>query len=139
MGLLQKLGGRKFIMAIIAGGFASYLEVGTAKGLSPTMAGFLVALVGSFSVVNHLATKSYEESRSGSNDNSDGYVGEQIEQLSTLLSQASNNGEVVKQYLGTLNESIAQVQATAGQLGIGMVNMNKEIQQVKRAVVQPTF
>ncbi len=139
MGLLQKIGGRKFIMALIAGGYGSFLEIYTAKGLTPTMAGFLIALVGSFSVVNHLATKSYENSRSGNGD--EGVLAQKIDELS-VLAKASNDGEAVQtllKYLSGMNESIQQVQSTAGQLGLGVVNLNKELQTVKRAVVQPNF
>ncbi len=62
MGLMQKLGGRKFLMALACIGVAIVMELKGPKGLSVEMAGFMTAIVGLFSAANTAATKHYLQS-----------------------------------------------------------------------------
>jgi hypothetical protein len=66
---MLKLGGRKFLLALICVAASVYLEL-TGHALSATMAGFLVSIVGLFAAANTAATKNHLQSKSnGNSDN----------------------------------------------------------------------
>lgn len=147
MDLLQKIGGRKFLMALIATGAAVFMEVGTSKGLSVNLAGLLVGLVGVFSAANYKTTAKHFDMKAGVGENDDDLVNSHKDLSSkvaelTSIAKASADSDNVKKLVDLLtdiNTGISQVQATSGQIGQAVVNMNKEVQQVKRAVSQPSF
>lgn len=138
MDVLQKLGGRKFIMAILAIGASMFLEMKTEKGLSTTMAGFLTAVVTTFGVANYAATKEFMKTKSKSSG-SGVDVSEQIDNLAkkvdelTTAAMSINNQDSVNQLISlltNLNQSIADVKGATGQIGAAMVNVGKEVRNL---------
>lgn len=146
MDILQKLGGRKFIMAIIAIGAGMYLEMMTPHGLSVNMTGLLVGLVGAFSAANYMATAKHFDFKAGGNDDNDSSEG--IKQLSNQVTDLTNLARSMAdpqatqnllQVLQNVNQALTQVQQVSGQIGVGVVGLSKEVSAIKRAVSQPTF
>jgi hypothetical protein len=148
MDMLQKLGGRKFLIALIGLGVGAYLEL--VHGLSVNMASLIVGLVGAFSVTNHLTTSKYFDQRANSSsDDSLKGMKQSLEEIKAIAISAKGNPDDVQQLVellksinanvGAVGESIKTVQDTTGQIGLGMVNIGKEVKAVHRAVGQPTF
>jgi hypothetical protein len=147
MDLLQKLGGRKFLMALIGLGAGSYVEL--THGLSVNMASLIVGLVGAFSVTNHLTTSKYFDQRSDSSS-ADTLKGmrQSLDEIKAIANSKGNEDDVQKLVelltningnIATVGHSIKQVQDTTGQMGQVVVNLGKEVKLVKAAVVQPQF
>lgn len=142
MDWMQKIGGRKFLIALLAIGAGMYLEIAKAGGLSVNMAGLLVGLVGAFSVANSVITgKHFDFKSSGDGDSSDaiGQMSKQITDL-TKIATAANDQENVNKLaalLSSIHQSIEELKGTTGQVGTLMVNVGKDVQSVKKAVSQP--
>lgn len=122
MDLMQKLGGRKFLMAIIVIGAAIFLEIKSDKGLQPTMAGFLVAMVGTFSVANYASTAKFLGSRGKGGDTSvhdkldamaqsmqGVYSPESQEAWQSLLSNVVNNTQGLKDTLAQTSTAVVNL------------------------------
>lgn len=137
MDALQKLGGRKFLMALIVIGAAIVLEIKTEKGLDTTMAGFLAAIVTAFGVTNYASTKEFIKGKK-SGGSQEG-VSEKLTELSvkvdelTTAASSINNQDSVQQLislLNSINQGIAEVKGTTGQIGTAMVNVGKEVRKL---------
>lgn len=102
MGLIQKLGGRKFWMALMAAAVAVFLELHSDKGLTPTMAGFLGSLVGMFSVANSLVTTKHMDATMGD-----------VNSNPQLLEQ----GQALINVLGSINERVTDTQNITANTG----------------------
>src|SRR5690554_3228678 len=128
MEFLQKIGGRKFIMALIAVGVATAIEIKTDRGLSVTMAGLLGSLVAAFSLANYANTASYNKTILGKRDES---------KLDEILenTRAAADPEVIGQVQDLLsninvgNQEIKNLTSTLGQTVLGLA---KEVQVIKK-------
>ena len=57
--LIQNLGGRKFLLSILAIGCGTAIEVLTVRGMTPAFAGVLTGIVAAFAVSNWASTREY--------------------------------------------------------------------------------
>ena len=133
MGMMQKLGGRKFLMAVVTILAAILLEIKSEKGLTPTMAGFLVAIVSAFSAVNVMATGKYLESESGSPSDSSAVTGK-LDRIENIVQQNGFSPEIkssLLNVLGNMQNDLTQLKETSGQIGKAMVNNTRDIQYIK--------
>lgn len=126
MGAMQVLGGRKFLMTLLVIGIAIFLEVRSERGLSPTMAGFLVAIVGTFSAVNYAASVKLTPSNRSQGNTTNNYppVHEKLNDITDMLQRGAANPESLQMLLttlGTMKDDIAQVKNTSGQIGQAVV------------------
>lgn len=143
MDMLQRLGGRKWILALVAIGVGAYIELYTQRGLSQTMAGLLAALVASFHAANHFTTQMYLKSKGSSGASaSDSRIEAMSAKLDKVHDVAVNaqDGEQVKQFVTLLKgiqDSLVQVQSTTGQVGQAVLNVSRDVQMVKKATTQP--
>lgn len=118
MDFLQRIGGRKFLMALIVVGVAVGLEL-SGKGLTPTMAGFLASVVGLFSAANYATTARHMETKGGGSS-----------QLDTVLSkiEQANDPEKVKELISLLTsmqEKLSTIEFVSGQTGHAVVNLGQ--------------
>jgi hypothetical protein len=126
MGIMQKLGGRKFLMALVVVGAGMFLEAKTDKGLSPTMAAFLASIVAAFSVANYASAAKYEDSRKGA-PAVDSDLHDKVNQILQTMGNGFN-GESVNMMLQVLtkqNNDLDEVKKATGQVASSMVNLLK--------------
>lgn len=121
MDMVTKMGGRKFLMAMLAIGIATYLEV-SGKGLSLNMAGFLITVVGAFSVTNLASTSKYLSSKSPRAYDS---VHEKLDDMKATLDKtfdpsAQND---LTGLLVSINDRLNSVTETTGLLAKTVVNL----------------
>ena len=57
--MLTRLGGRKFLMALITIGVGTAIEMYTTRGITPAFAGLLATIVATFSITNTANSKAY--------------------------------------------------------------------------------
>ena len=125
MDMMTKFGGRKFLMALLAIGIATFLEVKTDKGLSVNMAGFLITVVGAFSVTNLAATGNFLKSRKPGADTEP--LQSKLDQLHSTVEKAMDP-ELQKKFidvLGNMHNDIKEVKGLTGQIGQTMINQSK--------------
>lgn len=135
MDVLQKLGGRKFLMAIVATGAAMYLEMHSDKGLTTTMASFLGAMVATFHAANYASTKEFMKSKStqkGVPQEGIDQLHAKIDTLTTAANQMNSQDSIDKlvALLNNINQGISEVRGTTGQIGTAMVNVGKEVKKL---------
>lgn len=130
MDILQKLGGRKFLMAIIVLGAAIYLEMNHANGLSPTMASFLIAIVGTFSVANYASTAKFTDSK-GKQDPS---LHNKVDAIQSIVSSTYNKDTetALVNMITSLHQNMAAVKDTTTQVGTAVINLNNQLMNLKR-------
>lgn len=131
MDLMQKLGGRKFLMTLIVLGVAVFLEMHSEKGLTTTMAGFMLAIVGTFSVVNFASTNTFMKNKpTATGDNS---LHKKIDTLAKAVDTgfSPERTENLAKLLANINNGLTQVQTVAGQVAQAVVNQNSVIQNLK--------
>lgn len=132
MDFLQKIGGRKFLMALLTVGVAVVIELQTERGLSPTMATFLGSIVAAFSVANSAVTKMYMNSRNGTQKGT-GDIEDRLDQISDAI-QAVADPELTSSLttlLTDINSSLQELKSTSGQVGLAVLNIGKEVQNLK--------
>lgn len=129
MDFLQKIGGRKFIMALITVGVATFIELNSQNGLSATMASFLGGIVAAFSVANYAVSAKHMNSRNVSKGG-DGEVNEKLDKLLELNSP--ENFDNVSTLLTNLSNDISEVKSTYGQIGLAVVNLGRDVQSLKK-------
>lgn len=61
--LLQNLGGRKFLLSILAIGCGTAIEILSPRGVTPAFAAFLTSCVGAFAVSNWASSREYFKSQ----------------------------------------------------------------------------
>ncbi len=123
MDLITRLGGRKFIMALATIGSAMFLEMHSEKGLTPTMAGFLVGIVGAFSAANYATTAKHMGSKGGG-----GNVERKLDQIQTQLDAAFSPEAMatLSLLLSNVNDGVAQLKETTGQVARAVVNLSNK-------------
>lgn len=143
MDILQRLGGRKFLMALILIGVGSYIEIAHPGGLSQNLVMLFVGVLGAFSAANHATSSVYMKTRSSAG--SAGLDAETVSKLNELHAIAKHsqdpnnpNTQDLRNLLAGINNGVRQVQETTSQVGLSVVNMNKEVMRIKNAVAQPS-
>jgi len=106
---MLKLGGRKFLLAVLAVISSLYLEL-TGHPLSPTMAGFLVSIVGLFAAANTAATKNHLQSKGNGPGASDPQVLRKLEQMEQVIAAGFSPEAVqgLQNVLGSMNQGIEE-------------------------------
>lgn len=126
MDFIQRIGGRKFWMALIVTGVATFLELKSPNGLTATMATFLAGIAGTFSVANYASAAKHADSRQGIGNG--GITAEKLGNIEGMLKAGLGDPETAQALLGVMtkmNNDLEQVKATTGQIGIGVVNLGK--------------
>ncbi len=108
--LMTKLGGRKFLMALVVIGAAMFLEMKSEKGLSPTMASFLGGIVAAFSAANYMATAKHMMSKNP--EPQQPAMGPQ--ELNALVSALGQLGKEL--------QDIKDISSNTGKLMVGLSN-----------------
>lgn len=118
-------------MAIIIIGAAMFLEMRNDKGLTPTMAGFLVAIVGTFSAANLANTAKHMETN-GKNGNS--ALHDKIDSIQETISSTYNKESeaALVGMLSRIDQNMTAIKDTTAQVGSGMLNLNNSVQGLKR-------
>lgn len=134
MDFLQKIGGRKFWMALITVGVATYIELHSATGLGATMATFLGTIVAAFSVANYASSAKHMDSRQAPNGGKVADISSQIEALQAQVAQA-NDPEQVQQLVHLLTETlnkVSEVEIVSRQMGQGVLNLGNQVQVLSK-------
>lgn len=129
MDIMQRLGGRKFLMAIASIGVATYLEM--TKGLSVNMAGFLLGVVGAFSVMNYASTAKHMDTKSGGKAGPDEDLHDKIDNLSQIVNQGINpeSQQVALNLFAELGKNMVELRNTTSLMGQSLVNLAQEIKR----------
>lgn len=133
MGFLQKIGGRKFLMSMLTLGAAIFIELNTARGLSPTMAAFLGGLVSAFAMTNAAIEKMYANKGQPKAKQSDENVIRKMEEL-IELTKKTNDPQTVQaltELLQTFGKGIADIKVGTGQIGAALANLQSEIRALR--------
>lgn len=112
--LFDKIGGRKFTMALITIGIAASVDIFASNGLSVNMLGLLTAVYATFSASNTLVTRKELEARPApeqpavvqSNDD----VKALARELIPVLTNISTNIEALKKSQSDMNDGMATSQ-----------------------------
>lgn len=133
MDLLQKLGGRKFLVALAVLGIGLAVELQKSEGISPTFATFLASIVAAFSAANYAVTKQHMSTKGGANidDKVDRALEEKMDEIVAVVRQASDP-QVAQDLLTVLTQmrsGIEEVKESSLQLGQAMVNTQKVVSQ----------
>lgn len=147
MDLLQRLGGRKFLMACLILGLGSYIEFVRPGGLTQNLVMLFVGVLGAFSAANHMTSSVYMKTRRGDSGSAgpvlDQEIVSKINAVHAAAIQAQDpnnpNTQELKNLLVSINTGVRGVQETTSQVGLSVLNMNKEVMKVKNAVAQPDF
>lgn len=123
--IAKYMGGRKFVMAALAMGVATYLESKGGSGLSSTMAGFLVGIVGLFSAANYASSSKHADtSKLNSGD-----FKKSLDSMQAKIDEAMNPEAMASltQILSGIHQGMNEVKGTTGQMGVAMVNIGNQL------------
>jgi hypothetical protein len=137
MDILQRLGGRKFLMSLIVIGVGIALDIKAPNGLSATMAGFLVSLVGMFSVANNAASKAYMASKTAGGAG-DQVLHKKMDAMADMI-QATNspeNMETLIKLLSDLNTGVSQVKQVTGQNAEAVIKHTQMLQGMRQRSIE---
>lgn len=131
MDLMTRIGGRKFLIAVASIGTAVYLEI-AGKGLTPTMAGFLVSIVGLFHAANYASSTAYMVNKKSANADPD--LRDKIEDLHETVKTgfAPEKTDDLRQLLVNINTGVASAATISGQTGQMMLNLTQVLQQLSQ-------
>lgn len=131
MDFLQKIGGRKFWMAILVVGIATFIELKTERGMTEVMAAFLGAIVASFSAANYMATAKHMDTRSGGVRPDDSVS--KIDALLEITTKANSpeNMQALTDLLRNISSGVTEVKAATGQIGNAVLNIGNEISKAR--------
>lgn len=114
MDMMTRIGGRKFLMALVVVSAAMFLELRSDKGLSTTMAGFLLGIVGTFSVANYATTAKHMASKKQDGPQSQSSGGMSPEQMNAMVDVLTQLGNELKEVKETAVSTGKAVVALAG-------------------------
>ncbi len=103
--MMLALGGRKFILTLIAMAVGAAIELKGPHGLSGQMAALLTALVGAFSVANVTSSNNFANAKSG---------------------------DALTSTIDALHEKMEAVQASTALIGETLVNASKGLPNVNK-------
>lgn len=103
-GLLQKLGGRKFLLTLLAIAVGTAIELLTERGLTAAFAGLMGTLIAAFGLANAGIERAHVKSNEGKKD--DDALKQVRSEVSKLLSlaQEMNNEENTQKFVDLLTE-----------------------------------
>lgn len=129
------MGGRKFILALLAIGVGTTIELYTSRGLSATMAGLLGTLVAAFSAANYAVTKKHFEHKRTTEKYVEHRSGHDLD-MDQIIRLIQNRNESDTQVVGQLvdalsglKEEVTEVKKATSQVGQSMVNVAKVVSQ----------
>jgi F0F1-type ATP synthase membrane subunit c/vacuolar-type H+-ATPase subunit K len=129
--ITEKLGGRKFLLALIAIVVGTVIEVKGPNGLSANMAGLLAGIVGLFGAANAIVTSKAMSVASEEEQPATSLTGNDINAVAGVLS------EEVAKIREEIAISNAKLVETMGNVGLGVANTNKML-RVAMGHGQPT-
>ena len=132
MDLMQRLGGRKFLLALIVVGTAVFMEVRTDKGLSPTLAAFLIAVVSAFHVANYASTANFLSSKK--NGSGEASVHDKLDSITETISgvYSKESQAAFADLLTNVMQNTQGLKETSAQMGTAVLNLASEVQKLKR-------
>ena len=104
-----KLGGRKFILALIAMGIGTFIEIYTVRGVSTSFAGLLAGLVAAFSAANFAVSAQHFKAGGAKGDD---------KLVKTIAEASKNNSHSLASLQEKMEESInlqTEIAKTAAQ------------------------
>jgi hypothetical protein len=110
--IFTKIGGRKFVIALVAVAAGLVVEL-AGKGLSPTLAGFLVAVVGAFSVTNmSVSKKGLEQSASPAPSSTELQpdLTPQLVELQSTVQALQSQVDTSQETLGAIGQAVGNTQ-----------------------------
>ncbi len=127
MDTMTSMGGRKFLMSLVVLGVAIFLETHSDKGLSTTMAGFMVAIVGTFHVSNYACSTAFAKSKAAGGGDV-GPLHKKLDDLSTKVSDgfSPERTEQLKQLFIEMKSGIQQNQVLTGQVAQTLLNLGQQ-------------
>lgn len=133
MDLLQKLGGRKFLMALIVIGTAVFMEMKSDKGLSPTMASFLITVVSAFHIANYAATANFIGSKKGASQ-PDPDIHKKLDSITETISgvYSQESQKVFVDLLSGVMNNTQGLKETSAQMGTAVLNLANEVQKIRK-------
>jgi hypothetical protein len=134
MDFLQKIGGRKFWMANICLGVATYIELHNPTGLGATMATFLGSVLAAFSVANYASSAKHMDSRQGSTGGKAADISSQLESIQSQIAQANDPEKInaLVNLLTDLHNKIQDVENVSRQVGSGVLNLGNQVQAISK-------
>lgn len=123
MDRLTSMGGRKFLMTLVVLGVAIFLETHSDKGLSTTMAGFMVAILGTFHASNYACSTAF--SKNGKPGGDTGPLHKKLDTLADKVSEgfSPERTEQLRQLFVEMKAGIQQNQALTGQVAQTLLNL----------------
>ncbi len=123
MDQMTSMGGRKFLISLVVLGVAVFLELHSDKGLTTTMAGFMVTLVGTFHVANSVCSATF--AKNGKQGNTAGPLHAKLDGISDRINEqfAPERTEQLKQLLAEMKAGIQQNQVLTAQVAQTLINL----------------
>ena len=109
---MQKLGGRKFILTLIAMAIGTAIEIYTTRGISPSFAGLLAGLITAFSAANWAVSKDHFKKVSAKGKETDNKTLEDIK--NNIQAIANSQADVMQGIINTQQTSKATQTLTQG-------------------------
>lgn len=113
--ITEKLGGRKFLLAMIAVVVGAAIELTTARGLTTNMAGLLVGVIGMFGAANALVTRDALKMEAATS-NSEG---------DSSSAPPIDTDDIVSKIVAEMNGANNETAKTLANIGMGVANGNK--------------
>lgn len=120
MDLITKIGGRKFILALIVIGICAWIEMKTDRGLTANVAAVLLGTVLVFAIANFLCSKTYLQNKSGSG-RTDSDLHSKLDRLLDMSSP--ENTQVFAQQIHDIGTGVQDLKAATLQIGTAMLNI----------------
>jgi hypothetical protein len=108
---LQRLGGRKFLLACVLIGLGTWIELGTVRGMTMAYSTLMVGVLGAFAAANYGVSKAYIQKNKPNTEN-DPRLDEILKQV-----RVANDPEVQKVFVDLLvgiKDTVETVGQTAG-------------------------
>lgn len=118
-------------MSLMLVGVGLVIELKTDRGLSPTFASFLGAVLATFSAANFGCSRDHMKSRSG-NGNVDGLT-DKIEQLHNLALKANDAESIAKliELFTRVDQGVSEVKAVTSQVGHATLSLGQKIDSMR--------
>lgn len=135
---LQRLGGRKFLLALIVIGVGSAIEIYTKRGMSTAFATLLASIVAAFSASNYAVTREHFKCSAAG---SEGSVNKDVREIKALV-QTATSPEAQKETIDTVQqiryniEEVKNLTEQMGQTMISVANTTQNTQKLLNATLQ---
>lgn len=134
MDIIEKLGGRKFLLTIICVAVGTAVELRTDRGVSASFAGLLAALVTAFGAANaYLTANATSGGNAAESDVADAVDGSLV--VTGLLNKVVSLEERVDAKIEEIGHLAQQANQTANQVGEAVVNMGAVVENTKKVAM----